>query len=363
MKESFESLYEYQSKNIKSFVPESLLEADDKSGPIGNIIDKAMSFVPRAVRFRKAKRTMAAALNAFEKKAKNIIKEYDKSVTERVKVIDKNYKSFMSDKIKPLLSGDGEQNPGNTNQALKLVESALKEYEKYKKDMLDRLDKEIEGILDSYTKALEKRFDSPGFVLNVELSEKGKGELKAKWLELAAIKRMKIDEYKLQSAESAGMSRLDEIISEMDSFVENRKYTTGKSRIDFRIEYAKELGNGSYDVRVFLRSGVGSRPVATEKGLIYGPEDKMSLTDPGANWVTDPDTAFRLYTLRISGVKPEDFVRPYVKIKGVSGVQYGEPVQIQSILNKPKQTGGTTTDKEDEKGVDLSAYDDINKND
>jgi len=67
----------------------------------------------------------------------------------------------------------------------------------YKKEQMQTLDKGIEDVLGAYTTSIENRIQNPGFVLNVELSEKGKGELRAKWQELSALQKIEIDKEKL----------------------------------------------------------------------------------------------------------------------------------------------------------------------
>ena len=75
-KDSFERLDEYQSENSNYLVAEQLFEADDDDGIFGKLIDRGLSFVPRAMRFKKAKKIMRKSLVGFTSKAKNLVKKF-----------------------------------------------------------------------------------------------------------------------------------------------------------------------------------------------------------------------------------------------------------------------------------------------
>lgn len=173
-KESFESLHNYQPEENKIFINESLLLEKDDEGVFGTIIDRGLSFVPRAIRFKKAKKVMKKALAGYTNKAKNLIKKFSQSFKRKVDTIEKEYLDVKENKVVPLVK------EGKREEAVKLMKEQLKELEDYKKQQMQVLSKGIEDVLTSYTHSIDKRIDNPGFVLNVELSEKGKGELKAK---------------------------------------------------------------------------------------------------------------------------------------------------------------------------------------
>lgn len=329
MKESFESLYEYQQDNKKVLVQENLiLEADDKSGPIGTIIDRGLSFVPRAVRFKKAKKTMKIAIHKFDEKSRKVIDASKKSISKRVDKIEQQYKDFMATKVKPLVDAE------KYSEAVSLVNTEMAEYEGYKKDMLAQLEKSVDNVLSEYTKAIETRIDKPGFVFNVELSDKGKGELKAKWQELVSVQRLKIDEYKMEIASASGLSRLDEMISKMKGFVAEKKYSYGSSYLELYVDkVTMNPGSKTYNVHVWVRAAA-SRLKVEAKGLVWGDSPDLKIGEPGvkaAKETKDPK-AFRVYWMTLSGVDENTYVAPWMQFFGDPTIQYGPTEQLKDKM-------------------------------
>jgi len=348
-KDSFERLDEYQSENSNYLVPEQLFEADD-DGVFGKLIDRGLSFVPRAMRFKKAKKIMGKSLRGFTSKAKNLVKKFSAGFKAKVGVIDKEYTKLMKEKIKPLIEEDKHQ------EAVQIIEAQKKELEDYKKEQMNILDKGIEDILGSYTTSIENRIQNPGFVLNVELSEKGKGELRAKWQELAAIQKIEVDKEKTKLISSPGWRRLDEIIGEMNAFIKKRKGSDAD--IDVFVQDIDPQADGAYLVKTHVRIS-GGRPTLKEKGLIVGSDS--TKMDYGAGTRTIKVTGSYQYntrpydlTIRASAT---DFVRPYLIFKDIAQPVYGDIASLNvraktkaekregddRIVGKPK--GGLDTEK------------------
>lgn len=355
-KESFESLETYKPFDNKVLVNEALVEAKgDDDGVLGSIIDRGLTFVPRAMRFKKAKKVMKKSLVGYTKKAKNLIQKFTKSLNVKVDKVANEYKKLKKEKILPLLE------EGKREEAIKLAKDQLKELEEYKKQQMESLSKGINQILESYTSSINNRIDNPGFVLNVELSERGKGELKAKWQELVAIQNTKIDEYKTDIIKSEGWKKLDEMISELSGFVEQRRHS-GDADVIFKVHDIVPQSTGEYLVRVHLRVA-GGRPEVEEKGVLVGknPED-LELGEGGVRKIQEVGTYqynARPYKLIVKG-SPEDFVRPYMKVKNRVEPYYGDAasLDVREKSKEEKMRGDVTVglgkkvDKED--SADLS---------
>jgi len=319
----FQSLDEYTLNKLN--------EAND-DGMIGNIIDKAASFIPRAVRFKKAKSTMAKALNGYIRKSKSVINNFSKGLSKKIDVINKQYSKMVAEKIQPLVDA------GNTKQAAKMMTQFLKELEHYRDAQIQQLDKNIENIYNSYNAAIEKRIQSPGFVLNVELSEKGKGELMAKWQELSGLAKMKIDEKKEEIMANEGWRHLDNIISEVSSFVEENSYDAGD--IEFKIQFAKPLQKDLYDVKVHLRLS-GKRLSVTEKGVLVA-KNQDDLEIGNSNASKHPVKGTYQYNANswITHVEIPDtnsFIIPYLIVKQSKNPIYGEIISVDMAINDYKQ--------------------------
>jgi hypothetical protein len=321
MNESFESLEQYKPKKI--IVNESLLEAKD-DGMLGTIVDRGLSFVPRAMRFKKAKKVMKKYLAGYTKKAKNLISKFASSMKSKVNKIEKEVEQLKNGKLKDLLENDKKE------EAVKLVKEHLSELESWKKEQMNSLNKGIDEILNSYSSSLNNRIDNPGFILNVELSGKGKGELKAKWQELVAIQNTKIDEYKTNLIRSAGWKKLDEIISELSGFVETKR-GGHDADFDFEVYDAIPKGEGEFLVRVHLRVS-GGRPTVKEKGvLIGGDPDKLELGNSGVKRVKETGEYqynMRPYKLLVSASKG-DYIVPYLIIKDKHEPVYGDAFPLE----------------------------------
>lgn len=350
-KTSFESLNKYQGeKNEKiNLVVESLFEANDDDDSVGNIIDKGLSYVPRAMRFKKAKTVMKKSLNLYIAKAKKIIISFDKISISKIDNIAKEYLNLKNGQIKKLIKDEKPE------EAAKALQSFLTELEQYKKEQIARLDKNIENVHQAYTNAVEKRIDSPGFVFNVELSEKGKGELKAKWQELSATADMKIDEYKTSTIlKNEGFKKLDSIVVEVNSFVNKNQALKGD--IHFTVISIKQNGNKfQIESRPLI---TGTRLSVKEKGIIISDEPTdMGLGKGGKRYSysgTRADTA-RPYKIVVTA-NLEDYVLPYMIVHESENPIYGELVQIDDMLsankestpfvNQPKPEEKTGLDKE-----------------
>jgi len=332
-KESFISLNEYSSENKPLLVSETMIlekGRDEDEKTFGKIIDRGLSFVPRAMRFKKAKKIMRKSLTKYIKKAKKVIDKFSKSFQIKVNTIDPEYKKLKKEVDVMVLDGKDVE-------AKAAMEVHLKELEAYKKEQMQILDEGIENIFKAYTTAIDERIDAPGFVLNVELSEKGKGELKAKWQEFGAIAKLKIDEHKTALIKSKGWKRIDEIIAEIKAFIESRKYASEIADADFLIENIREEEH-NFRVTVLFRIS-GARLKAVEKGLLISEDpDKLEL-DKGAT--VKKFTGTNRYQLggfkeRIPKVSLDNYIRPYIVVKEIKKPMYGDIVKIRTFLSGKK---------------------------
>jgi len=354
LKETEDSLLNEDYANSFGLANDTLLEAGNINGSIGNIINRGLSYVPRATRFRKAKLTMLRSARSFIKRSKKLIVKFEKNFNEKVNIIDKEYKNLLRIKINHLIKN------GKEDQAVTLMINQKKELEDYKKEQMNQLNKSIDDILQVYTNAINKRIETPGFVFNVELSEKGKGDLMAKWTELTTIAKMRVDKYKTNIIRSKGWKRLDEIISEIDSFIQSRKYSSGEHEADFHIISAEPAEKEeTYFVKVYLRIP-GSRPIAKERGVIWGPDsDKLSFGGKFTKSIKPGVASISGWTSKVVNIKKTDYIRPYIKISDSPVPLYGEITQLSQILNISKTDRITQSDRSLSNETDILP---INKN-
>ena len=355
-KKSFESLYEYDKDSNGKFiiVNESLFEASDDDKAVGNIIDKGLSFIPRAMRFKKAKNTMKKTLNKYIAKSKNVISEFAKSSKSKIENIDKEYKKLVKTKIEPLIASE------KSEDAVVILEKFTKELEEYKSTQIQILDKSVESILAAYTTAIDKRIDSPGFVFNVELSEKGKGEIKANWQELTSTANMKIDEHKTAMIlKNESYKKLDSIIAEVTSFINSNKGVTGD--VNFETYEIVQKGENKYRIssRLLMR---GQRLPVSGKGIIITNNPNSPETS-GKNYKYNGRNALTAspYHMDITA-SMEDYIIPWMKFSTVKKTLYGDVVQIGDMVSTHKDSSKVTTNVPNKEDKGLEGEEKINKN-
>jgi hypothetical protein len=323
MKDTFESFDQFCYR----------IYEEDEKGIIGSIINRTATFIPRSVRFRKAKKTMSLFLNGFDKKTDNLIKNFESNLDKMVTTTNNNYKAFKRKKIEPLMATD------KIDQAVNLSAIYKKELESIKSNELKKVKDAIYKIMDHYTVAMDKRIETPGFVINVELSEKGKGKLKAKWSELSSIKLMEADEKLSRLMDNESLSIIDSIISELDAFIEEHKYSYGKNTIDFYISTIEKVGPDKFRIEVFLRSP-GHRHSLSEKGILIADDENKLIDHRHSKLVKMKNLYFSSFSIVVTA-KDTDYVRPYLKLtKSVKPI-YGDIEHIFDMMTNatpPTQT-------------------------
>ena len=321
---------------------------EDEKGVSGTLIDKTKSFIPRVMRFAKAKSVMKSYLRGFERKSLSLIKHFEKTVQAMSDTSYENFKKFKKDKLDALRALD------KTDMAVGMAVNYKRDVASLKENELKKINASVDKILDSYTNAIDKRIDSPGFILNVELSDRGKGKLKAKWVELSAIKKMDVDEKLLRLLNDAGLEKLDEINAELDAFIEEHRYTYGKDQIEFYIDSVTEVGPRQYKVVVFLRAP-GHRHALTEKGLLIGNTEEQVNDMHSARLLKMKNLVFSTYTMTINADET-DYIRPYLKIANSIKPKFGNTENIEDMVNNPSNNGGQAVPTNAPRPVNLPGY-------
>lgn len=323
MKDTFESFDQFCDR----------LYEDDEKGIIGSIIDRTASFVPRAMRYRKAKKTMGSFLNGFDKKTDNLIKNFESNLDKMASTTRNNYKVFKKKKIDPLMATD------KIDQAVNLSAIYKKELESIKSNELKKIKDAVHKVMDHYTAAMDKRIETPGFVINVELSEKGKGKLKAKWSELSSIKLMEADEKLSRLMDNESLSDIDSIISELDAFIEEHKYSYGKNTIDFYISTIEKVGTDKFRIEVFLRSP-GHRHSLSEKGILIADDANKLIDHKHSKLVKMKNLYFSSFSIVVTA-KDTDYVRPYLKLTKAVKPIYGDIEHIFDMVTNTTAPAAT----------------------
>lgn len=303
-------------------------EADKEKGPIGKIIDKSRSFIPRSIRFAKVKSVMALYLSKFDKRTDSLLSHFEKR-TEDISVdVMKRYKKFKKNTLKPLVANE------KIDQAVLRVSALKRDIETIKDNEMKHLRNAMDKIMDNYSSSIEKMIETPGFVSNVELSEKGKGILRAKWTEISSKRKMDAEEKVVKSLGIHGLDKIDSILSVLESFVEEYKYSFGRGAIEIYIYSVEELSQNQYKVSVFLRAP-GRRYTLSEKGLLIS-NDMTKMGDTSkARLIKMKNLYFSSYDMVINA-KPDDFIRPYIRLTDSAKPKMGDVEVISEMVQTSK---------------------------
>ena len=142
---------------------------------------------------------------------------------------------------------------------------------------------------------------------------------------------MKVDEHKTDLIKSKGWKRIDEIIAEIQAFIEARKYAKEINDADFFVEKVVEVENG-FKVTVLFRIS-GARLKVVEKGLLISKNPDVDFVQA----TREPYTGTNRYQLGgfktvISKIDREYFLIPYIIVKEVKDPILGKPAQIDAYL-------------------------------
>jgi hypothetical protein len=222
-----------------------LYEADDDDdGTYSTPFRRMGSFPARAIRYKKAKSVMKKYVTKIIKKADKIINRFQGEINKSVPIID-NRGRELDDKLeKAKRSGDETQTKSIINQQKKFTEDVANN----QKLRVDNLQQSLENLINTYTQAIHKRVDEPGYVLKVELSEKGKADLKFLWDEYIAIIKQQIYEKLIKILDNKHLKGLEDLISKLEIQVQdaddNRKYYR-RSRKNIKSQEEKTIRKDS----------------------------------------------------------------------------------------------------------------------
>jgi hypothetical protein len=214
----------------------SLFEANDDSDDVlSTPISRVASFPARALRFRKAKSVMLKYAKKILAKTDKIIKKFELEIDKSVPQITRRGEDLQKELDSAKKSGDEIGARAIINQQKKFTQDVKKNQD----DRVNTLNQAIENLITTYTTAIHKRIDEPGYVLKVELSEKGKAELKFMWEELISGIKQKSYEKLVKIINNKNIKGLESLVARLEIEIEeaeDRRYQNKRSRISNRSE-------------------------------------------------------------------------------------------------------------------------------
>jgi hypothetical protein len=202
---------------------------DEDDEKYTNPFSRMFSFPTRAIRYRKAK---------------NVMVKYSKKILSRVEEIIRKFEEEL-DKSIPQIQKKGKDLVDQLNIAKKTdddieVRSLVNQQKKFKTEVetnqdarVQHLNQSIDNLIGAYTTGIHKRIDEPGYVLKVELSDKGKADLKFLWEEYVSKIKQQTYEKLIKIINNKHIKGLEKMLGRLEVEIEeaeDRRYKSRRSR-------------------------------------------------------------------------------------------------------------------------------------
>jgi hypothetical protein len=210
----------------------SLFEADEEDDVLSTPISRAASFPARAIRYKKAKSVMNKYARKILSKIDKIIDRFEAEIDKSIPQITAKGKDLQNQLNAAKSSGDQVEAKSVVNQQKKFTEEVKQNQEQ----RVSNLNQTIENLINTYTTAIHKRIDEPGYVLKVEISDKGKADLKFSWDELVSSVKQKSYEKLVKIINNKNIKALESLVSRLEVEIEKadderRKYRSSSRSI------------------------------------------------------------------------------------------------------------------------------------
>ena len=213
--------------------------SDDDSA-LTTPFSRALSFPARALRYRKAKNIMIRYSRKIISRVEKIIRKFEGELDKSITQITQKGQDLQSQLAKAKKSGDDVEVRAIVNQQKKFKADV----EKNQEARVQNLNQSIDNLIQAYTNGITKRIDEPGYVLKVELSDKGKADLKFLWEEyVAKIKQMTYEKL-IKIINNKQVKGLEKLIARLEVEIEDaedKRFKSRRSRENIFREEKKEL--------------------------------------------------------------------------------------------------------------------------
>lgn len=220
-----------------------LLEDKDNDGGISTPFQRMFSFPSRAIRYRKAKNVMSKYAKKILSRSQKIIKKFEGELEKSIIEIEKKGNDLQDQLLKARNAGKYMEEKAIINQQKKFKADV----EKNQSDRINHLNQSIDSLISAYTTGIHKRIDEPGYILKVELSEKGKTDLKFLWEEYISTIKQQIYEKLIQIINNKHVKGMESLIAKLEVEIEDaedRRQVNRRSRTNIfnqeRKEYIEE---------------------------------------------------------------------------------------------------------------------------
>jgi len=218
-----------------------LLEAtNDDDSALTTPFSRAFTFPARAIRYRKAKNVMIRYSKKIISRVEKIIRKFEGELDKSITQITEKGKNLEDQLKRAKSAGDETEIRAVVNQQKKFKA----EVEKNQEARVQHLNQSIDNLINAYTQGITKRIDEPGYVLKVELSDKGKADLKFLWEEyVSKIKQMTYEKL-IKIINNKHVSGLEKMIARLEVEIEDaedRRYKSRRSREEIAFDEKKSV--------------------------------------------------------------------------------------------------------------------------
>jgi hypothetical protein len=194
-----------------------LNEAKDDDGKYETPVNRGLSFPARAIRYKKAKNIMARYAKKIIKKSEGIIEKFESELNKSIVQIKKRGLELTKQLEKARAAGNETEEKAAINQQKKFKSDV----ELNQAARIQNLNQSVDNLIGAYTNGINKRIDEPGYVLKVELSDKGKADLKFFWEEHVALIRQQIYEKLIKIINHKNVKGLETLIAKLEVEIED----------------------------------------------------------------------------------------------------------------------------------------------
>jgi hypothetical protein len=202
--------------------------SDDDSA-LTTPLSRMFSFPARAIRYRKAKNIMIRYSKKIISRVEKIIRKFEGELDKSITQITEKGKDLQNQLEKAKKAGDETEVRAVVNQQKKFKS----EVEKNQEARVQHLQQSIDNLIQAYTNGIHKRIEQPGYVLKVELSDKGQADLKFLWEEyVSKIKQMTYEKL-IKIINNKHVKGLEKMIARLEVEIEDaedRRYKSRRSR-------------------------------------------------------------------------------------------------------------------------------------
>jgi len=194
-----------------------------------------LTYPARAIRYRKAKNVMIRYSKKIISKVEKIIRKFESELDKSITQITQKGEDLQKQLERAKKIEDETEVRAVVNQQKKFKS----EVEKNQEARVQHLNQSIDNLIQAYTQGIHKRIEQPGYVLKVELSDKGQADLKFLWEEYTSkIKQMTYEKL-IKIINNKHVKGLEKLISRLEVEIEDAEDRRYKSR-RYRDGLAKE---------------------------------------------------------------------------------------------------------------------------